>query len=116
MTAVIEDGARRSFGAALTDTAETVVYTAPAGITAAFLTWLNVSDTGANARTLTLRWTDSSAAVTYTLGYQIAIAANEQLRLELDLVLDAGDTILATASAATMHVVISAKEYARGKG
>lgn len=116
MTAVVEDGARRSFGTVLADTNETAVYTAPTGVTAAFLTWINISDDASDARTVTLRWTDSSASTTYTLGVAIAIAANGQLRLELDLVLDAGDTLLATASAGGMHVVVTAKEYARNKG
>lgn len=113
MTAIVEEGSRRSFGTALTDTNETTVYTAPTGVKASYLTWINVSDDAADARTITLRWTDSSASTTYTLGYQVAIAANAQLRLELDLVLDAGDTLLATASAAGVHVVVTAKEYAR---
>lgn len=116
MTAIVEDGARRSFGTVLADTNETAVYTCPTGVNAAFLTWLNVSDDASDARTLTLRWTDSSASTTYTIGVAIAISANAQLRLELDLVLDPGDTLLATASAAGMHVVVTAKEYARGKG
>jgi hypothetical protein len=115
MTAVIEEGARRSFGTVLTDTNETVVYECPAGATATYLTWLNVSDDAADARTITLRWTDASAAATYTLIFQATIAANAQTRIELDLVLDAGDTLKATASAAGMHVVVTGKEFVRRK-
>lgn len=116
MTAIVEEGSRRSFGTVLSDTSETVVYTAPTGVKASYLTWINVSDDAAAARTITLVWTDDSASTSYTIGYQVAIAANEQLRQELDLVLDAGDTLKATASAGGMHVIVTAKEYARPAG
>jgi hypothetical protein len=112
MTAIFEEGARRSFGTVLADANEATIYTCPTGIQAAYLTWINVSDDAADARTITLKWTDSSAAITYTLGYQIALAANAQLRLELDLVLDAGDTIKATASAGGVHLALTVKEVA----
>ena len=79
------------------------------------MTWLNVSDDAADARSITLTWTDSSASATYTLGYQIAIAANAQLRIELDLCLDAGDTLKATASAGGVHIAVTVKEVARRK-
>jgi hypothetical protein len=112
VTAIFEEGGRRSFGTILADTVETAVYTCPEGIRTAYLTWLNVSDDGADARTITLRWFDASEAETYTIGYQVSIAANAQLRLELDLVLDSEDTLLATASAAGMHVAVTVKEVA----
>jgi hypothetical protein len=112
MTAIFEEGSRRSFGTILADTVETAVYTCPDGNRTAYITWINVSDDGADARTITLRWSDDSEAATYTLGYQVAIAANAQLRLELDLVLDSEDTLLATASAAGMHVAVTVKEVA----
>lgn len=115
MTAIYEEGARRSFGTVTVDTNPITIYTCPTGVTTAYVTWLNASDDAADARTLTLTWTDASAAVTYTLGYQLALAANTPLRIELDLCLDAGDTLSATGSASGIHIAVTVKEVARRK-
>ncbi len=117
MTAVFIQGANyRSFGTVLSDTNETTVYTCPSGAVAAYVVWINITDTASNARTATIRWTDSSASATYSLNVAKAITANTVERADLFLALEPGDTIKVTASAATLHVVVTVHEVAGRRG
>ncbi len=103
----------RSFGTVTVDTNPITVYTCPSTMFAQAVCLL-ASDDAADARTLTVTWTDSSGAVTYTLAYQRAIAANTTMDLQLyRLALDPGDTLKVTGSAAGIHVTVNVIEYAR---
>lgn len=115
MATVFPEGSYRQFYSVIADANETVVYTCPAtGFLAAYVLWITASDDAADARTITLAWRDSSAAVTVTLNYQAAIAANTAFEREFKpLVLEPGDTVRVTASAGGMHVTGAVIEVRR---
>lgn len=104
----------RTFGTVTVDTNPITVYTCPAN-TFAQVTEIWISDDAADARTATITWTDSSAAVTYTLAFQHALAANAKIQYNfLRLALDPADTVKVTGSAAGIHITVNVIEYARG--
>lgn len=116
MTTTFVEGANYiSTGTVLSTTVETTVYTCPTGFQAANVVWIHASDDGATSQTLTLTWTDSSAATSYTLLSAGAIAAGSVYNEDFNLALEAGDTIKATAGATGLHVVVTVHQIARRK-
>lgn len=117
MTAVFTEGENyRSFTTIHADTNEQTLYTVPTGVIAAYFVWVNLSDIGANARTYTLKFTDSAGSTTATLMFQKAIAASEQVKEDFFIAMKPGDTLKGTASASGVHVVLTVHEVAGRRG
>jgi len=98
-------------GYVLSNGSETVVYTVPSG-KFAYVTQILATEIAGGARTITIKAVKGGTA--YTMCFQYPIAANDTFSIELDpLVLSAGDTIKVTASAATVHVLVTCHEGSR---
>lgn len=79
-------------------TADTVIYELPATLEAAVV--LQIGNTSASARTYTVKFHKQSQNQTYTLVADVAIPASSGLKFPIPLAMEAGDRILASASAA----------------
>ena len=92
----------------IADGTETTCYTVPTGKWA-YITQIWAADDGGAARTITI--IARKGGTDYTLGFQVAIAANTALIHAPDpLVLAAADSIKCTVSAGGVHVMISGIE------
>lgn len=82
-------------------TSSAAAYTVPASTTAR-LTMIQIANVdGANDADVTVMVTDSSGATSYHLAYQVTVAAKDSLSVVAGgLILEAGDSINALASAA----------------
>ena len=104
-----------SVGAKPTDTNPLTVLTCPtSGYLGFFITWISIADDGGAARTATLTWTDNSATATYTLVHDQAIPANDRIEVKpVPLVLEPGDSLSLTGSAAGVEITVSYVEVSR---
>jgi hypothetical protein len=106
--------APRISGIKLTTTAQTTIYTAAGNNMNEVVEWVHIANTTASPATVTIEWTDSSAATTYTLIGGQNVPANVAIRLELGVGLPPGDALKATAGTANaLQIVIAAAEMGR---
>lgn len=106
----------RAEGVILTTTTATTVYTAIGGNTTEFLNAVLAANVTATDATLTIEWTDASAAATYALVTATTVPARGSVWLRpLGLPLSKDDAVKATAGTANaLHVIALIGERGRG--
>lgn len=106
----------RAIGAVLTNTSQTTVYTAVGNNMLEMLLAVLVSNVTGTAATITIEWTDASAAATYSITTATTVPANGNVWIRpIDLPLAASDAIKATAGTGNaLHVILMLNEQARG--
>lgn len=102
----------RSIGSVLTAGATNTVYTCPDNFISKVVL-LFISNHGGNNKTMTVKWTDSSASTSYFIIGGFVLSANGFLKLDTSyLALYPGDTITVTPEAgATTDATITVEEY-----
>ena len=106
--------APRTIGVKLTTINQTTIYTAAGANMNEVVEWVHIGNTDSTPRTVTLEWTDSSAAVTYALMTAQIVPANASIRLDLGVMFPPGDALKATASSAnTLQLVVAVCEMGR---
>ena len=114
MTAPAFRPAPRLIGVKLTSTNQTTVYTAAGSNMNEVVEWVHIANTDSTPRTVTLEWTDDSAATTYALMTAQVVPANASIRLELGVMFPPGDALKTTASSAnTLQVFVAVCEMGR---
>lgn len=111
MTSTLSRAVRlRNAAVDLTTTAQTTVYTVPAGHDAVLKTVM-VAQTSGHQTDITIELTDASAGATYAIVHEKAVASHDYLFLDLELNLNEGDAIKMTAETADrLHAVLSIDE------
>lgn len=108
----------QAVGTKLTTTTQTTVYTADTanGNMHEVLIAVLVANVTSTDATVTVEWTDASAADTYSLATGMTVPANGTVWLRpINMPLDDADAIKATAGTANaLHVVTMVNEKARG--
>lgn len=102
----------RSIGASLTAASANTIYTCPDNFVAKVILLLATNHGGGN-KTISLTWTDSSASATYFIIGTYSLSAHSFLKFDGSyLVLNPGDTIIATPEAgSTIDAIITVEEY-----